>query len=897
MGYETSAATQLVATACVFCGRPLVDADSVQLGIGPICAQKYGVFGEGKGPADWDAFAKRLETAPDPVKRAVDRAAPGDAHDILNHLLYPAGTWWENNLPGRQVVLASVAELAQALGYHKVADKLIARYITGTDHGSPAGVTGFGITAYQERGDTWWTFSLPKRLYSRFRDFARAVNGAGGKFDAKYHVHFHYRSESDWIRMLNVLVADFAGTVGTLPNGEVFVVPTEPLPIPGPPGDADEAPDPDSGIHERPQLAVDPATLKQGLEVLRSDGSTAYVRWFGQKNGEWRVGLASTMSQRGGYEFVGIGEIRTKAPSAVDRDSVRDQLQGSDPEPPPAKRVSKRELPLGMFEHQREGALWLDSAGSGVLAFEPGLGKTLAALAVTDAPAVVICPNNLKFNWVSETVHWRPDLSVVAVGAGSLMSKKELEKRGYTIKSERDRREATIAEQMKADVLVINYEQLQKKDRVKQLIDRNNRTLIIDESHRIKELRIGAKKTDQGWVRSPWKSSPITAAGTWEVAMATPRRFLLTGTPMPNGLHAELFGQLHTVAPEESPFRTFKEYAQRFCPPVKQHVGHGQYVDVYDQNEDGDVLRSLITGRLMVIKRQAECLDLPPISRQTKYIPLSEELAKEYRSAVEDFLAYINAKGGQKAMDAAARAEAIVKMTKLHTLSGIGKAPAFAEEVAKHVAGTGRPVVVMAHHKQAAQVLVEYLEKVHEDADLGLRRPLAVGVYGWGTDVKEMHRVKTMFQSGLPESAPPEEREYLDVIVCSIMAAKEGITLTRANDMFLLERVFTPASVMQAEKRIHRISQDKPVTYYYFEGSGTIDAEIADVLISKIKRIEEFMRDEAVSADEAEALVLGDRRDVAGAVLEKLLATLGEPGYESNPHGDEDLGWTDPDSA
>lgn len=41
--YENAPATRLVATHCCVCGRPLVDAESVRTGIGPICAENYGV--------------------------------------------------------------------------------------------------------------------------------------------------------------------------------------------------------------------------------------------------------------------------------------------------------------------------------------------------------------------------------------------------------------------------------------------------------------------------------------------------------------------------------------------------------------------------------------------------------------------------------------------------------------------------------------------------------------------------------------------------------------------------------------------------------------------------------------------------------------------------------------
>ena len=41
-GYENAPATRLLATRCAVCSRPLVDAKSVDLGIGPDCRRRYG---------------------------------------------------------------------------------------------------------------------------------------------------------------------------------------------------------------------------------------------------------------------------------------------------------------------------------------------------------------------------------------------------------------------------------------------------------------------------------------------------------------------------------------------------------------------------------------------------------------------------------------------------------------------------------------------------------------------------------------------------------------------------------------------------------------------------------------------------------------------------------------
>lgn len=42
MGYEEAAATKIMATHCCACGKELLDATSVETGMGPVCRKKYG---------------------------------------------------------------------------------------------------------------------------------------------------------------------------------------------------------------------------------------------------------------------------------------------------------------------------------------------------------------------------------------------------------------------------------------------------------------------------------------------------------------------------------------------------------------------------------------------------------------------------------------------------------------------------------------------------------------------------------------------------------------------------------------------------------------------------------------------------------------------------------------
>ena len=82
-------------------------------------------------------------------------------------------------------------------------------------------------------------------------------------------------------------------------------------------------------------------------------------------------------------------------------------------------------------------------------------------------------------------------------------------------------------------------------------------------------------------------------------------------------------------------------------------------------------------------------------------------------------------------------------------------------------------------------------------------------------------------------SVEPQERKQLvdifqkqdkcRVAILAITACSTGLTLSKANTVIFAELYYTPAIMIQAEDRAHRIGQTNQVNIIYLYGLATID--------------------------------------------------------------------------
>lgn len=134
----------MVATQCACCSRPLVDADSVEAGIGPECRKRHG-FGVPVAEPDWGRAIDILGGIPG------DQVPPGvydgidaiDPHAICNALVHAIAV----NQMGDHC--ARMALVIDALGYARLAERIIKRL--GTVHVTPFKDRFYSVSApYQD---------------------------------------------------------------------------------------------------------------------------------------------------------------------------------------------------------------------------------------------------------------------------------------------------------------------------------------------------------------------------------------------------------------------------------------------------------------------------------------------------------------------------------------------------------------------------------------------------------------------------------------------------------------------------------------------------------------------------------------------------------------------------
>lgn len=166
-------------------------------------------------------------------------------------------------------------------------------------------------------------------------------------------------------------------------------------------------------------------------------------------------------------------------------------------------------------------------------------------------------------------------------------------------------------------------------------------------------------------------------------------------------------------------------------------------------------------------------------------------------------------------------------LNRMYTLTGKAKIPLVATMIKRWLNDqTKGKLCVFAHHIFVLDELVRLGELSNQPGS----KSMYIRIDG-STSPKERQAQIKKFQND------PNVR----IAILGITAAGVAVTLTASSTVWFTELFWTPALMIQAEDRCHRIGQNSRVQCLYFVGSGTLDDLLWKLLEKKFRDLGEFV--------------------------------------------------------
>lgn len=442
-------------------------------------------------------------------------------------------------------------------------------------------------------------------------------------------------------------------------------------------------------------------------------------------------------------------------------------------------------LGVTLRPYQLHGLSWLqylrDQDLSGILADDMGLGKTAQALAHVweekrngrlDAPALVVLPSSLLFNWEQEAARVAPGLRVLTLHG-----------------PDRTELHGLIASH---DLVLCPYA-LAWRD-IRALERQRFHLLIVDEAQAVKNAR----------TRTARALRRISAR----------HRLALTGTPLENHL-GELWSQFDLLMPGF--LGDARSFTRLWRKPIEVN-GHG--------------LRArLLQGRVrpFILRRiKAEVApELPPCTETIVRIALQghqRHLYESVRVAADHMVRRILAKQGLEhaligVLDAMLKLRQVccdpLLLKNMPLAPGMERAKLdWLLEHLPDLRASGRRVLVFSQFTEMLRLIAAELDRLHEP------HLMLTG----DTPVSERAEVVRRFQA-----------LEVPLMLISLKAGGVGLNLTAADTVIHLDPWWNPAVQAQASARAHRIGQDKPVMVHQLVVQGSIEERMLALHARKLE--------------------------------------------------------------
>lgn len=435
------------------------------------------------------------------------------------------------------------------------------------------------------------------------------------------------------------------------------------------------------------------------------------------------------------------------------------------------------------FPHQVDAIEFISNRQTVPLFDEQGLGKTKIVIealcnnmeqGVIDG-ALIICKKHLIRNWQDEIETHSYLKCIVLRGSAN---EKGLKFMGYS------------------HFYIINYESvIGEIKRLEMFLKIRDMAIVLDESHKIKNP--DAKTTN----------------AIFELKDLAKKRIIITGTPVANK-PLDLWAQFYFLDNGKLLGESYKDFEKVYSVDLKND-------DVSEQKDRFNNLRAIISSN-SIRRLKEDVLELPEKIYIEKYVQLEGQQKKIYDQVKDELYIEITNIDGKKIID-----ESDVLLKKLLRLAQIASNPflidkAYIETPAKFPL-LDTLIKNILEHKEKVIVWSCFVDNIR----ILYKRYRELGslmLYG-NIPIEKRGEIVKQFRNN----------DGFRILVANPAAAKEGLTLTSANNAIYLDRNFNLTDYLQSQDRIHRISQTKECKIYKLIAKNTIDEYIDNIIYKKHK--------------------------------------------------------------
>lgn len=588
--------------------------------------------------------------------------------------------------------------------------------------------------------------------------------------------------------------------------------------------------DPDNKLWALP---AEPELAERALQMLNPIVSTELVQWVREERLKAAEELTTPLPEDGDLL---IPWARERAPW----------------QPETIKIVDEEVAFHGLMRHQRPVVDLAAEKARLLICDDMGLGKTGTAISAVEewrlrnklddgftlpeGPRLVVCPNSVKGSWVRELKLWLgPDVPHQVID-------------GTTAQSRHNQLQRSIDEGNQW--AIVNWEQLRiKREKVKTK-NGGHRTIVRMKEPLFEETDWLAEVADEIHRIKNRKSQ--ATQGFWRVQAPNGIMLGLSGTPLMNQPD-ELWSPLRWLWPDD-----YHQSGMRHRPGARPFmIFHDQYTEEYEGFfgkivigvKNPDALRFELKGRL-VRRTKGQVLDLPDKVRVPVPLELNKGQRKLYDEAEKAMWLEVeqaveagdkSAIGFAEAARRGAPASALYRLPNgaartvrlrqiIETPANLGGEDdsavldAFVERV---VDSQPKQWIGFCEFKPTVDRLLERFEK----------KGLVAKAYTGDVDPKVRTVLEDQFQRG-----------EIDVLVGTIKAMYQGITLTAGNAQFWCSRSWVPAENEQGEDRQHRIGQENKVTVLIAQAQDTVATD----KVEPTNRVKEGIVKTVIPKDEIE---------------------------------------------